>query len=403
MEPAFTLGLEEEYLLVDRGTRDLVHSPPDEMLRSCQDQAPDRIHPEFLRCQIEVGTPVCATIAEARTELARLRATVAGVADQYGMAPIAASTHPFAAWEPQKHTNRDRYNMLARDIGAPARRLMICGMHVHVGIEDDDLRIDLMNQVRYFLPHLLALSTSSPFWRGRDMERKSYRLSVWHELPRTGMPEDFRSYGDYQQHVDILVRAGIIEDASKLWWDIRPSARFRTLEMRITDICTRLEDAVTVAAFYRCLLRMLWRLRIRNVTWRPYKNLLIEENRWRAQRYGLDDGLVDFGQGRIVPYGELLEELIELTREDAEHFGCLDELRHARDILTRGTSAHRQVAIYRQALEEGATGWEALAKVVDWLVEETMLGVAEAAMAGAPASGTSLQAAAVASSPEQLP
>jgi len=379
MEPSFTLGLEEEYLLVDRATRDIVPSPPEEMLEACQAQAPGRIHPEFLRCQIEVGTPVCTSLAQARDELAALRSLVAGVADQHGLAPIAASTHPFAAWEPQKHTNRDRYNMLARDLGAPARRLMICGMHVHIGIEDDDLRIDLMNQVRYFLPHLLALSTSSPFWRGRDMERRSYRLSVWHELPRTGMPASFQSFGEYQSHVGALVNAGVIEDASKLWWDIRPSSRFPTLEMRITDICTRLDDAVTVAALYRCLLRMLWRLKLRNVTWRPYKNMLIEENRWRAQRYGLDSGLVDFGQGRIVPYSDLLEEIIELTREDAAHFGCTAEVERARDILTRGTSAHRQVAIYQEALENGATGWEALHKVVDWLAEETMVGVRDAA------------------------
>lgn len=379
MEPSFTLGLEEEYLLVDRATRDIVPSPPEEMLEACQAQAPGRIHPEFLRCQIEVGTPVCTSLTQARAELAALRSLVAGVADQHGLAPIAASTHPFAAWEPQKHTNRDRYNMLARDLGAPARRLMICGMHVHIGIEDDDLRIDLMNQVRYFLPHLLALSTSSPFWRGRDMERRSYRLSVWHELPRTGMPASFQSFGEYQSHVGALVNAGVIEDASKLWWDIRPSSRFPTLEMRITDICTRLDDAVTVAALYRCLLRMLWRLKLRNVTWRPYKNMLIEENRWRAQRYGLDSGLVDFGQGRIVPYSDLLEEIIELTREDAAHFGCTAEVERARDILTRGTSAHRQVAIYQEVLENGATGWEALHKVVDWLAEETMVGVRDAA------------------------
>ena len=378
MEPSFTLGLEEEYLLVDRVSGDIVPSPPEAMLEACQEQAPGRIQPEFLRCQIEVGTPVCQTLGEARSELAALRGTVAGVAAQHGLAPIAASTHPFAAWEPQKHTNRDRYNMLARDLGAPARRLMICGMHVHIGIEDDDLRIDLMNQVRYFLPHLLALSTSSPFWRGRDMERRSYRLSVWHELPRTGMPAGFQSFGEYQSHVAALVNAGVIEDASKLWWDIRPSSRFPTLEMRITDICTRLDDAVTVAALYRCLLRMLWRLKLRNATWRPYKNMLIEENRWRAQRYGLDSGLVDFGQGRIVPYADLLEEIIDLTREDAAHFGCVTEVERARDILARGTSAHRQLAVHRAALEAGASDAEALRQVVAWLVGETMLGVAGA-------------------------
>ena len=374
-EPDFTIGIEEEYLLVDRRSRDIVPSPPEAMLAACQDLAPGQIHPEFLRCQIEVGTPVCATVQQARAELARLRGIVAGVADAYGLAPIAASTHPFAAWEPQRPTDRDRYNMLARDLGAPARRLMICGMHVHVGLNDDDLRIDLMNQVRYFLPHLLALATSSPFWRGRPMERKSYRLSVWHELPRTGMPDRFESYGEYLHHVNVLVRAGVIEDATKLWWDIRPSSRFPTLEMRITDICTRLDDAVTVAAFYRCLLRMLWRLKLKNVTWRPYRNMLIGENRWRAQRYGFDEGLVDFGRGEIVPYADLLDEMLGLVREDAEHFGCVAELENARGILARGTSAHRQVALYEQGLEDGETGWEALARVVDWLIEETVVGV----------------------------
>lgn len=372
MEPAFTLGIEEEYLLVDRATRDIARDPPEQMLAACQEKAPDRIHPEFLRCQIEVGTPVCESLGEARTELASLRATVAGVAAQYNLAPIAASTHPFAAWEPQQTTDRDRYNMLRRDLGAPARRLMICGMHVHIGIEDADLRIDLMNQMRYFLPHLLALSTSSPFWRGHDMERRSYRLSVWNELPRTGMPEYYLSHGEYRQQVDVLVRAGIIADATKLWWDIRPSERFPTLEMRITDVCTRLDDAITIAALYRCLLRMLWRLRLGNVAWRPYRNLLIEENRWRAQRYGFDQGLVDFGRGAITDYSQLMEELIEMTREDALHFGCTAEVERARDIISRGTSAHRQCAIYRDALAGGASEQDALQRVVDWLIEETM-------------------------------
>ncbi|HYD30110.1 MAG TPA: carboxylate-amine ligase [Azospirillaceae bacterium] len=374
-QPTFTLGIEEEYLLVDRRTRDIVPDPPDAMLTACQEKAPGQIHPEFLRCQIEVGTCVCEGLAEARADLARLRATVAAVADGYGLAPIAASTHPFAVWRPLKETDRDRYNMLRRALGAPARRLMICGMHVHVGVEDDDLRIDLMNQVRYFLPHLLALSTSSPFWQGQDTERRSYRLAVWHELPRTGMPEEFQSYGEYLHHVEVLKRAGIIEDASMLWWDIRPSVRFPTLEMRITDICTRLDDAVTVAALYVCLLRMLHRLKLKNIAWRSYKSLLIGENRWRAQRYGLDDGLVDFGQGAVVPYPDLLEELIELVREDAQALGCLAEVEAARGIVARGTSAHRQVAVYEAARADGASEREALEKVVDWLVAETVVGV----------------------------
>lgn len=384
MEPSFTLGIEEEYLLVDRVSRDIVRDPPEAMLEECQNRAPDRIHPEFLRCQIEVGTTVCTTMAEVHRDLARLRATVAGVAAGHGLAPIAASTHPFAAWEPQRTTSRDRYDMLARDLGAPARRLMICGMHVHIGIEDDDLRIDLMNQIRYFLPHLLALSTSSPFWRGQDMGRKSYRLAVWNELPRTGMPEEFLSYGEYQRHVDVLVRAGIIEDASKLWWDVRPSCRFPTLELRITDVCTRLDDAITVAAIFRCLLRMLWRLRTGNVTWRSYKNLLIDENRWRAQRYGFDDGLVDFGRGVVVPYPGLLDEILALIADDARHFGCEAEVARARDILARGTSAHRQVAVHRAALARGADAAYAMNAVVDWLIGETVVGIG----AGAVDAGT---------------
>lgn len=379
--PSFTIGIEEEYLLVDRRSRDIVIDPPADMLSRCQALSPDQIHPEFLRCQIEVGTCICRDIGEARAELARLRGIVAGVAAEYGLAPIAASTHPFAVWLPQKTTNRDRYNMLARDLGAPARRLMICGMHVHVGIEDDNLRIDLMNQARYFLPHLLALSTSSPFWQGQDTACKSYRLSVWKELPRTGLPDDFLSYGEYQKHLDVLVGAGIIEDGTKLWWDIRPSARFPTVEMRITDICTRLDDSITVAAFYLCIMRMLYRLKLRNLTWRRYKTLLIEENRWRAQRYGFDEGLVDFGRGGIVPYVDLLEELIELMREDAKAIGCLDEVLNAHDIVRRGTSAHRQLAIHQAAIRNGASEREAMEQVVDWLIQETVVGVPPMAVA----------------------
>ncbi|MBI1209481.1 MAG: carboxylate-amine ligase [Azospirillum sp.] len=379
MPPAFTLGIEEEYLLVDRESRDIVPEPPEEMLQTCQDQAPGRVSPEFLRCQIEVGTPVCSTLAEARHELGQLRATVATVAGRYGLAPIASSTHPFAVWRPLKWTNRDRYNMLARDLGATARRLMICGMHVHVGIEDDDLRIDLMNQASYFLPHLLVLSTSSPFWQAHDSGLKSYRLAVWNEIPRTGMPEQFTSYGEYLALVRTLQRTGVIEDATKLWWDIRPSARFPTLEMRITDVCTRLDDTITVAALYRCILRMLYRLRLRNVTWRRYKNLFVEENRWRAQRYGADAGLVDFGRGEIVPYSQLLEELFDLVREDAEFFDCQAELDNARDILRRGTSADRQLAVFKAARDAGADDREALKQVVDWLIAETALGLPTAA------------------------
>jgi carboxylate-amine ligase len=253
--------------------------------------------------------------------------------------------------------------------------LLICGMHVHVGLGDDELRIDLLGQVSYFLPHLLALSTSSPFWQGEDTGLKSYRISVFDELPRTGLPESFESYGEYARHVEILIRAGVIEDASKLWWDVRPSARFPTLELRIPDVCTRLRDGVAVAAMYVCILRMLYRLKRNNQRWRRYSNMLIQENRWRAQRYGYAEGLIDFGIGEIVPYTDLLEEMIELVRVDALALDCLPEVEHARKIVTGGTSAHRQLATYNQALEAGADKKQALEKVVDLLIEETVAGL----------------------------
>ncbi|HND97979.1 MAG TPA: carboxylate-amine ligase, partial [Plasticicumulans sp.] len=353
-QPPFTLGIEEEYFLVERASRDLARELPPGLLDACNRRLGDRVTPEFLRGQIEVGTRTCTSLAEARADLAELRTTLAEVAAQHGCAPIAASTHPFARWHDQQPTDRARYRAIAEDLQGVGRRLLICGMHVHVGLPDDDLRIDLMGQFAYFLPHLLALSTSSPFWRGEDTGLCSYRVSVFNEMPRTGLPPAFASWGEYARHVRVLVGAGLIEDATKLWWDLRPSARFPTLEMRITDVCPRLDDALALAALTRCLLRRLWRLRRDNQRWRVYKRMLIDENRWRAQRYGLAEGLVDFGRGCIVPFPELLAELQALVAEDAAHFGCEAEIRHLGTILERGTGADRQRAVRLAALERGA-------------------------------------------------
>jgi len=376
-EPEFTLGIEEEYFLVDQATRDVVDDPPPAMLADCEALLAGQVSPEFLRSQIEIGTRVCTSLAEARTDLRHLRRTVAEVAARHGMAPVAAATHPFARWDTQKMTERRRYADLQDDLQGVGRRLAICGLHVHIGVPDEELRIDLLNQASYFLPHLLALSTSSPFWRGDNTGLKSYRLAVFDELPRTGMPERFDSWGEYRRHVDILKGAGLIEDATKLWWDLRPSERFPTLEMRITDSCTTLEDALSIAALFRCLLRMLWRLKCQNQRWRIYARMLVDENRWRAQRYGTDRGLVDFGRGTIVPYADLLEEILSLIEPDARHFDCEAEVQHAREILARGTSADRQVAVFEKALAAGAARAEALSAVVDWLIAETMRGVTE--------------------------
>jgi carboxylate-amine ligase len=318
---------------------------------------------------------VCAKLSEAREDLATLRRDLSGVVSQYGAAIIASSTHPFADWMEQETTEQPRYQRIAADYQQVARQMVICGMHVHVGIEDEHLRIDLMNQIRYMLPHLLALSTSSPFWAGTETGLLAYRPVIFKNMPRTGLPEEFPSWGEYQRMVAILVDAGIIEDATKLWWDIRPSARYPTLEMRISDVCTRLDDAMTVAAFYLCLLGYLFRLRRRNQRWRVYSPFLIEENMWRAQRYGVEGSLIDFGRGEMVPFADLVEEVIEMLAQDAVEFDVIEQLRHMRTIVRDGTSAHRQLATYRAAIEDGVADKEALEAVVDHLIVDTMHGI----------------------------
>jgi carboxylate-amine ligase len=366
----FSFGIEEEYHLVDRSTRDLAVAPPG-FLEDCQHRLGDCVSPEFLATQIEIGTPVCTSFKSAREEIARLRSVVAEVAGSYGLAPIAAGTHPFADTTGLPTTDKERYRVLAEDLAGIGRRMAISGMHVHVGIDDRDLRIDLMNQARYFMPHLLVLSTSSPFWRGEDTGLKSYRLAIVDESPRTGLPGRLASWDEYQQTVNVLVKAGIIEDGTKIWWDLRPSARFPTLEMRITDVATRIDDAMAVAALYACIVRMLYRLRRANLSWRSYPVFLLEENRWRAQRYGVKGELFDFGKGCLVPFADLVEELAVLVAEDAQALDCEAEVAHCRTIAAQGTSADRQVAVLAASIAAGKTRDEALRAVVDQLIAET--------------------------------
>ena len=375
-EPSLTIGVEEEYLLVEKDSGNLVDTLPEPMLEQCEAKAGgQQVTPEFLRSQIEIGTRVCRNIAEVRDGLAELRRAVIDVAADHGLAPIAASTHPFAHWQAQKHTARSRYDALSEEFRAAANRLLICGMHVHVGIEDDELRIDLMNQASYFLPHLLALSTSSPFWEGMDTGLKSYRVTVFDTLPRTGLPEHFASFADFEHLIRVLVEAGLIEDSTHFWWDIRPSGRYPTLEFRIMDVCTDIEDAFCLAALVQCVLRMLWRLRAGNRRWRSYSRVLINENRWRAMRYSFDKGLIDLGRGNVIPCAQLYEELMDLIWEDAQALGCEAEVTHVRKILSRGTSAHRQLALHERLLTEGASADEAGRAVVQHLIVETARGV----------------------------
>jgi carboxylate-amine ligase len=374
-EPPFTLGIEEEYLLVDKDTMELAVDPPTAILEECAKRSDGQVTPELLRSQVEVGTKVCSNVREARADLVRLRKLVIEVAGEHGYAPIAASTHPFGNWQQQKPTARERYSHLATEMQAAGRRLLTCGMHVHVGIGDDELRNDLMSQARYFIPHLLVLSTSSPFWEGQNTGLKSYRLTVFDALPRSGLPEEFDSFSEFQRHVDMLVNAGIIEDSTMLWWDLRPSGRYPTLETRIFDVCTSIDDAIALAALNVCLLRMLYRLRLQNKRWRIYNRMLISENRWRALRYGFDEGLLDLVKGEVVPFADLLEEIIEMIREDATDLDCVEEIDHLRTIMQRGTSAHRQVAVMNAAIADGATEAEALAAVVRFLVDATANGL----------------------------
>ena len=366
MQTEFTLGIEEEYLLVDLDSLDLAEAPA-ALMEACQGDLEGQVSPEFLQCQIEVGTRVCRTVAEARDDLKRLRACVARHAKQHNLAPIAVSCHPFADWKTQQHTEKDRYNALQQALGGVARRMLICGMHIHVGIEDKSQRTDLMPQLSYFLPHLLALSTSSPYWQGDDSGLASYRLTVFDNLPRTGLPPSFDSWAEYERTTGTLIDLGVIEDTTKIWWDLRPSHRFPTLETRIMDVSPRLEHALSLAALTQALVRMLCRLRERNLRWRAYDRFLIAENRWRAQRYGISEGLIDFGERTIKPFAALLDELIGLLAEDAEALGSLNEIAALRAIVEDGTSASRQRRVHAEAVAADEAPGPA---VVRHLIEE---------------------------------
>jgi len=361
MKYKLTLGVEEEYLLVNPVNRNAVVSPPKRFMKACQAAIGDRVTPEFLRCQVEIATDICDSVPAAREQIANLRGEIARIAESMDMALMAASTHP--------------YEQLDSDMQGAIRRMMICGMHVHVGLEDPEHRIDVQNQIRYFLPHMLALTTSSPFWEGQAMGMKSYRLSVFDGMPRTGIPEEIESYSEYERLINAIIAAGAIEDSTKIWWDIRPSANFPTLEMRVCDVCTRLEDAMAVTAIYQALTRRILRLKKDNMKWRVYPAFLISENRWMAQRHGVSGRLIDFGSGKAVPYPDILEELISWISEDADALGCLAEVEHARTIVTRGSSACRQNEIYEQARTAGLRKRDAFNAVVDDLVKETVVGI----------------------------
>ncbi|HUF39265.1 MAG TPA: carboxylate-amine ligase [Anaerolineales bacterium] len=381
-----TLGVEEEYQIIHPETRNL-HSYIQQFLDQGQQIFPEgTLKPEFMQSQVEVGSRVCRNIQEVRHELQRLRSAVGGIARDNGLQIASASTHPFARWHQQDVTAGERYRQLLDQMQSVAAQLLIFGYHIHIGFGgpvNDDLKIDVMNQLRYFLPHVLALSTSSPFWQGRKTGLKSYRSVVFEMLPRTGMPPRFNSFGDYEAFVNLLQKVGTIGkdhktgkgDATKIWWDVRPHPTFGTLEVRIPDLCTKVEEAVCIAAVIQSIVKMLMDLRNRNQSWRVYRSHMIVENKWRAMRYGIEGNLVDFGKEEEVPTGFLAIELMQLLEKYAKELGCWDEVRYIETIIKEGTSADRQIRTYDEALRTGAAEEDALKAVVDQLVRETLAGV----------------------------
>jgi carboxylate-amine ligase len=364
--PKFTIGIEEEYQVIDPESGELT-SYVQEFLEQGRVELGDQIKPELLQSQVEVGSRICQNIGEARAEVIRLRTEICELAESNGLCVAAASTHPFSSWKTQEITDADRYADHIERMAEVARRMLIFGMHVHIGIEDRDLMMDVMDQARYFLPHLLALSTSSPFWHGRDTGLKSYRSIIFGSLPRSGPPPAFESWSEHQRFVNLLVKTNSIQDATRIWWDLRPHSKFPTLEFRVCDICTRVDEAVCVAALVLAIVGKLIQLRQRNLRWRRYRHHLIEENKWRAVRYGIDGKLIDFGRQEEVPARELMRELLETVDDVVDELGVREEVGYAHTILEEGTSADRQLAVYRETGD--------LKAVVDHLIEETREGL----------------------------
>ena len=383
LNPPMTLGIEEEYQIIDPESRGLI-SYVQQLLNHGRIVLGEQIKQEFMQSQIEVGSHICNNVQEVRAEIVRLRHTVAEVAQEHGARIAAASTHPFSRWAEQEISEGERYRDLETEMKEVGRRLLIFGMHVHVGFgktpEALELLIDIENQLRYFLPHLLALSTSSPFWHKRDTGLKSYRSIVFQSLPRTGIPPTFKSFGEYQNYASIMARVGSLgkdpanADYTKIWWDARPQPGLGTLEIRAMDICTSVDDAVALTALVQALVAKLVKLRHQNQSWRIYRSKLIEENKWRAVRYGLDGQLIDFGVVEEVPMRRLARELLEIVDDVVDDLGSRQEIAHIETILERGTSADRQLTIYHDALAAGASEKEAMRQVVDFLVEETARG-----------------------------
>jgi carboxylate-amine ligase len=364
--PSLTLGIEEEYQIIDPETREL-KSYITEILKG-DSMILDEVKPELHQSMVEIGSRVCRTPQELRSELVRLRGMVMDLAGKSNLVIAAAGTHPFSCWTKQEITPLERYMGVRQDLQDLAQQLLIFGTHIHIGIEDRDFMIEAMNVSRYLLPHVLALSTSSPFWQARRTGLKSYRSIVFRNFPRTGVPPILSSYGDYEELLGVLVNTGCVPDGSKIWWDARPHHAYPTLEFRVCDVCTRVEEAVCLASILQAIVAKIWKLRRDNLTFRLYPSALVEENKWRAVRFGLDGNMIDFGKEKEQPARELITEMLEWFVDDVvDELGSRQEVEYAFEIMRHGSSADRQLVTYERTGD--------LRAVVDRLVSETAEGV----------------------------
>ncbi len=365
--PSLTIGIEEEYQIIDPATGEL-RSYITQILDEGKLILREQIKAELHQSMVEVGTEICQTPADARNELVKLRQCISGLAARHGLCIAAAGTHPFSNWEKQEITPFERYLGVQNDMQDLARQLLIFGTHVHIGIEDRDFLIDAMNVARYFVPHVLCLSTSSPFWTGRNTGLKSYRSIIFRHFPRSGIPPRFTTWEEYEAMDETMVRTNCIPDGSKIWYDVRPNHRYPTLEFRICDVCTKVDEAVCIAAIFQAIIAKLWKLRRDNMTFRVYPAELLEENKWRAVRYGLDGKLIDLGKQKELPVRELIHEMIDwFLRDVIDELGTRKEIEYAYKILEGGSSADRQLKTFAQG---GTTR-----AVVEQLVRETQEGV----------------------------
>jgi glutamate---cysteine ligase / carboxylate-amine ligase len=362
MAHRFTIGVEEEFQIIDPETLEL-RSHVVQLLSAASHGLGDQVKQEMHQSIVETGTKICDNVGELRLEMHRTRGELVSAAERTGLQVAAAGTHPFSSWIDQVISPGERYQNIVEEMGQLARSLLIFGMHVHVAMPDKQTTIDMMNMVRYFLPHLLSLSTSSPFWMGRNTGLKSFRTTVFRRFPRTGIPETFLSWSEYENFVNLLVRLNCIDNGKKIWWDVRPHPAFGTLEFRMFDVATKVEEAVAIAALTQAIVVKLHKLYTKNISWRLYRRALIEENKWRAARYGIEGKFIDFGKEAEVPMRELMPELLEFVDDVIDELGSRSAVEYIHTILNKGTSADRQLRIYQETGD--------LKDVVRHLVQET--------------------------------